>query len=155
MDKIAQWRNACLYTHDGRVEMNKIFCSVWINFVGSDGLWRWCITLRTTGALDFVHRLELETRKRRFGNWAVSVLRWREEDTCFHLILQGVLLLLVTANVVPSASILGTVMMEAIGSSETSVLTKATRRNILEDGILHSHRRENLKFYIALTDWAL
>jgi hypothetical protein len=22
-----------------------------------------------------------------------------------------------------------------------------------EDGILHSHRRENLKFYIALTGW--
>jgi hypothetical protein len=23
-----------------------------------------------------------------------------------------------------------------------------------EDGILHSHRRENLKSYVALTDWA-
>jgi hypothetical protein len=30
-------------------------------------------------------------------------------------------------------------------SSETPVLTSATRRPILEDGILHSHRRENLK----------
>jgi hypothetical protein len=27
--------------------------------------------------------------------------------------------------------------------------------SIPEDGILHSHRRENLKSYIALTDWAL
>jgi hypothetical protein len=26
---------------------------------------------------------------------------------------------------------------------------------IPEDGILHSHRRGNLKPYIALTDWAL
>jgi hypothetical protein len=26
---------------------------------------------------------------------------------------------------------------------------------IPEDGILHSHRRENPKSYIALTDWAL
>jgi hypothetical protein len=37
---------------------------------------------------------------------------------------------------------------EAIQSSETSVHTRTTRRHNLENGFLHSHRRENLKSYM-------
>jgi hypothetical protein len=68
-----------------------------------------------------------------------------------HIVLQ----LLVTANVFPSSPILVTLKMKAIRTSETSVLTRATRRNIPEDGILQSHLRENLISYRALTGWVL
>jgi hypothetical protein len=58
--------------------------------------------------------------------------------------LRSVRRLLVTANVVPGSPILVTLMMDVPRPFNKTVLTRATRRNIQEDGILHSHSRENL-----------
>jgi hypothetical protein len=62
--------------------------------------------------------------------------------------LRSVRRLLVTANVLNSPTL--TLMMEALNSSETSVLSRATWRNIPKDAILHSHR-----ILHALTGWTL
>jgi hypothetical protein len=62
---------------------------------------------------------------------------------------------LVSSNFYPSSLIFIILMMEVIRSSETSVLSRSTRRNIREDGIPHSRRRGNLKSYIVLTAWTM
>jgi hypothetical protein len=62
---------------------------------------------------------------------------------------RNISLLLVTAIVVRSLLILLALIMGAKLPSETSIITRTTRRIIPEDSILHSHCRDNLKTYIS------
>jgi hypothetical protein len=59
----------------------------------------------------------------------------------------SVLGLLVTADVVPSSPIPVTLMMEALRSSKTSVLRRATRSNTQDDGIFNTL----IQYFNALT----
>jgi hypothetical protein len=69
--------------------------------------------------------------------------------TLLIIVLSQCVCVLVTVKVVSSLLILSTVKMEGIRSSET--LVREILRHIPEDGILHSHRCENLISYVLET----
>jgi hypothetical protein len=62
-------------------------------------------------------------------------------------VLRSVLPLVVTAYFIPSSPIPFTLMVVALRSSEPLILTRATRRNNPEGGILQSHSRESFTSY--------
>jgi hypothetical protein len=64
-----------------------------------------------------------------------------------------VLRLLVIANDVPISPILVTLTMEALRSSEALVLTSTIRRNIPEDGILHTRQTVILRLSITAVEY--
>jgi hypothetical protein len=78
-----------------------------------------------------------------------NIGRMPSSGTLHHVALHSVHQLLVTANVIPNSPIFVFLMVEALHSSETPILTRVTLRNIPEDDILHSQCRENLKSYTA------
>jgi hypothetical protein len=96
-----------------------------------------------------LHKKEISLKILHYGHEHIILRRMVSSGTLRRVALVGT----DVSEELSASFIRVTLMKEALSSSGTSVLTRATRRNIPEDTILHSHRRENLKsytYYISL-----
>jgi hypothetical protein len=85
---------------------------------------------------DSVSKIEFKNHPLPLSDLTLS--RWKHRINT-HSVLRSVRRLLVEANVVPNSLILVTLKIVALNYSEMSGPTRATRRNIPEDGILPNH----------------
>jgi hypothetical protein len=114
----------------------------------SSGMLRRVALVRTDISEERIAPINIVTR---LGELGKTLPVTSNRSTAKLVLLRSVFRLLVTAKV-PSSLIIFTLMMEVIRSSETSVLTRATLRNVPEYDIIQSHPHENFKSYITQTN---
>jgi hypothetical protein len=106
--------------------------------MASSGMLRRVALVRTDVSVELSASVIRVTRIGEQGTFAINsnrrTLRRSTLYSLYYVFLRNVRRLLVTTNVYSSPTLV-TPMMEELSSSETSVRTRATRRNIQEDSI--------------------